>query len=327
MHRREVLGVLGGSALCWPLAASAQQSGVPVIGFLGTSSPRGIAHGVAGFHQGLKEEGFVEKENVTVEYRWAEGQTDRLPALAADLVKRNVAAIASFGPPALQAARAATSIIPIVFTTGGDVVKAGIVASLNRPGGNITGVNLFTQAATPKRLELMDKLVPPPAKIGFLLNPRNPAATGTTQAVQQAATALKRQLVVLHATTDKDVDAAFEALARDKIGGLVVNTDQIYDESLLHQIIALAARHAIPAIYGQRAYVVNGGLISYGTSIVDAYRQVGNYVGRILKGERPGNLPVIQPSKFEFAINLKTAKTLGLDIPPTLLIFADETIE
>lgn len=326
MRRREFLGGLGGAALAWPRTGDAQPA-LPAIGFLGSSSPEGIAHGVAGFHNGLKDEGFVENQNVSIEYRWAKGQNSQLPTLAADLVARNVAAIAAFGPPSLQAARAATKTIPIVFTSGGDVVKAGIVASLNRPGGNITGVNLFTQAATPKRVELLDKLVPAPAPLAFLINPRNPAAVNTTQAVQAAATTLKRQLHVINASTETEIEAAFQALAPQKIAGLVVNTDQFFDEVHMKKIIVLAAHHAVPTIYGQRAFVVNGGLISYGTSIVDAYRHVGQYVGRILKGEKPGELPVIQPSKFEFAINLKTAKTLGLEVPPTLLIFADETIE
>jgi putative tryptophan/tyrosine transport system substrate-binding protein len=328
MRRRDFIAALG-AATTWACSSpcSAQSSRLPVVGVLSNSSPNGIAHGLSGFHQGLKDEGLVENQHLTIEYRWTLGRPDRLPSLASELVERNVAAIAAFGPPASLAAKAATSTIPIVFTSGGDVVRQGLVTSLNRPGGNATGLNLFTQAATPKRVELIDKLVPAPASLAFLLNPRNPAATGTTQAVQRAATTLNRQLQVFDAATESEIEGAFEAMTRQKIAGVIVNTDQFYDEVHFDKIIGLAARTRLPTIYGQRSYVLNGGLISYGTSIVDAYRQVGAYIGRILKGEKPSDLPVVQPARFEFAVNLKTAKALGLEIPPTLLIFADELIE
>jgi putative tryptophan/tyrosine transport system substrate-binding protein len=325
MRRRNFIAL--GVAGMWPAGALGQQEARPVIGFLSGTSPDAIAHGVAGFHQGLREGGYVEARNLAVEYRWAYGRYDLLPNLAADLVRREVIAVAAFGPPAALAMKAATSTIPFVFTTGGDVIKSGLVASLNRPGGNATGVNLFTQAAAPKRLELINELTPGSANIGFLLNPQNPATNLTTVAVQQAAQAIGREIQIVGASSESEIEAAFAALAQHRVGALIVNADPFFDEKQRGQIVALAARHRIPAIYGQSAFVRDGGLISYGTSIADAYRQVGVYVTRILKGERAGDLPVVQPTQFELVINVKSARVLGLEIPPTLLARADEVIE
>jgi putative tryptophan/tyrosine transport system substrate-binding protein len=326
MRRRQFICGLAGTA-AWPLTARAQQPGMPVIGFLSGTSPDAIAHGVAGFQQGLKDTSYVENKNVAIEYRWAHGQYSLLPTLAADLVRRNVAVIAAFGPPATLATKAATSAIPFVFTTGGDVIKSGLVASLQRPGGNATGVNLLTQAVAPKRLDLLVELVPAATTIGFILNPNNPATESTVNATQQAARALGRKLQVLNATSEADIDAAFAKIAQLRIGAVIVNADPFFDEKQRHQFVDLAARYTIPTIYGQRAYVTDGGLISYGTSISDAYRQVGIYTARILNGEKPADLPVLQPATFEFVINLKTAKSLGLTIPPSLIARADEVIE
>jgi putative tryptophan/tyrosine transport system substrate-binding protein len=326
MRRREFVIVLAGAGL-WSLDGHAQQSGIPVIGFLSGTSPDAIAHGVAGFHQGLKDGGYVEASNVAIDYRWANGRYDLLPSLAAELVARNVAVVAAFGPPAALAMKAATTTIPFVFTTGGDVIRSGLVASLNRPGGNATGVNLFTQAAAPKRLELTNELVPGSTKIGFLLNPQNPASEGTTAAMQRIAQAIKRELYVVRASSESEIETAFTVLVRERVAALIVNADPFFDERQRGQLVGLSARHAIPTVYGQSAYVRDGGLISYGTSIADAYRQVGFYVARILKGEKPSDLPVLQPSTFELVINLKTALALGLTIPPSLLARADEVIE
>jgi putative ABC transport system substrate-binding protein len=327
MRRRDLISPIIGAAAAWPLRAHAQQGTTPVIGFLNGISPDAIARGLVGFHRGLAEGGYVENQNLLIEYRWAHGQYHIVPMLARELVSHNVAAIAAFGPPATQAMKAATSTIPFVFSTGEDVVKTGLVAGLNRPGGNATGVNLFTQAVAPKRLELLDEIIPKGAAVGFLLNPSNPGTQGTTAAVQQAARMVGRQLHVRPANHEDEIAAAFAAFADLKVGGVVINADPYFDEMQRGQIIALAARYALPTAYPQGAYVLDGGLISYGTSIADAYRLVGLYITRILKGEKAADLPVLQPTIFELMINLVSARSLGLTIPASVLARADEVIE
>ena len=297
---------------------------MPTIGYLSSVSPEPISHQLDAFRQGLKEAGYIEGQNVAIEYRWARGQYNRLSALAADLVRHPVAVINTHGglPPAL-AAKAAT-----VFGSGGDVVKSGLIASLNRPGGNATGVNLFTKDVEARKLELLSKLVSADATIAFLVNPNNPTNTeGKTKEMQEAARALGRQLQVLNASKAADFDTAFAALVQQQVGSLVISADPFFDETGRDQLVALAARHAIPAIYSFREATAAGGLMSYGTNLADVERQKGVYTGRILKGEKPADLPVMQPTKFEFVINRKTARTLGLEIPPTLLALADEVIE
>ena len=326
--RREFMVTLvGGTTLVWPLAARAQQPAMPVIGVLSSTSPDATADLLAAFHQGLKETGYIEHQNVTIEYRYADGQYGRLPTLAAELVHAQVGVIFAWATPAAQAVKAATSTIPFVFTSGGDVIGSGLVASLNRPGGNATGVNLFTQTVEAKKLELIGKLVPTATGIAFLSNPKNAATVGKIKEVQEAARILDRQLHILNASSDSEIDLAFDSLVQQQLAALVVQADPFYDDNQRHHLVSLAARHSIPAIYGQREYVRDGGLISYGTSLPDAFREVGIYVGRILNGEKPAELPVVQPTKFEFVINLKTAKALGLTVPPTLLAIADEVIE
>jgi putative ABC transport system substrate-binding protein len=327
MRRRDLLGTIVSAAAAWPLRAPAQQGTIPVIGFLNGISPDAISRGLAGFHRGLAEGGYVENQNLLIEYRWAHGQYDTVPMLARELVSHNVAAGAAFGPPATQAMKAATSTIPFVFSTGEDVVKTGLVASLNRPGGNATGVNLFTQAVAPKRLELLDEVIPKGTAVGFLLNPSNPATQATTAGVEQAARMVGRQLHVRPANREGEIAAAFAAFADLKVGGVVINADPYFDEMQRRQIIALAARYALPAAYPQGAYVLDGGLISYGTSIADAYRLVGLYITRILKGEKAADLPVLQPTTFELMINLASARSLGLTTPASVLARADEVVE
>jgi putative ABC transport system substrate-binding protein len=282
---------------------------------------------VTAFRQGLKEVGYVDGQNVRIEYRWAEGQYDRLPALAADLVQRGVSVIASTGgPSSALAAKEASTTIPIVFSTGADPVMLGLVASLNRPGGNVTGVNVFTAVIASKRLGLLRELVPTAASIAVLLNPNNPTTETQRNDIQEAARTVGQQINVLHAGSDAELDAAFVSYGRLRSGALLVNADPSF-VNRRDYIVALAARHAVPAIYEQREFPVAGGLASYGTSLADAYHQVGIYTGRILKGEKPADLPVMQSTKFEFVINLRTARILGLEIPPTLLARADEVIE
>jgi len=324
--RRELLIALGGAA-AWPLAARAQQAAMPVIGYLHSGSAGPYAHLVAAFQQGLKETGTVEGSNVAIEYRWAEGRYDRLPALAADLVGRHVALlVAQGGDPPVLAAKAATATIPIVFTLSSDPVKLGLVASVNRPGGNVTGWWGYTSLLGTKRLELMQQLLPANTSITVLINPDNPNADIDTPELQGAARALGQSISFVKARSEAEIDAVFATLDERRAPALLVNTDPFF-LARRAQFVALAARHGVPAVYAQREFVTAGGLISYGASLADGYRQVGIYAGRILKGERAADLPVVQPSKFEMAINLKTAKTLGLDVPDRLLALADEVIE
>jgi putative ABC transport system substrate-binding protein len=326
MRRREFITLLGGTAVAWPLATRAQQPAMPVIGFLISASPDTYAPMVAAFRQGLKETGYIEGQNVAIEYRWAEGQFDRLPAMAADLVRRNATVIAALGPPAALAAKAATSTIPIVFVTGSDPVQAGLVASLNRPGGNVTGVYLLLIGLEGKRLGLLRDLVPHVKLTGLLINPRSPDSEAQSRALQAAARGVGQQILVVEAGSDGEFDAAFAALAQRQAGALVVAAD-IFFTARRERIVALVARLAIPAIYELREFAVAGGLMSYGTSLLDGYYQNGVYVGRILKGAKASDLPVLQSTKFEFVINLKTAKALGLEVPPGLSATADEVIE
>jgi len=298
-----------------------------VIGFLNSASPGPMTPFVAAFLQSLSEAGYVEGRNVTIDYRWAEGHYDRLPELAADLVGRQVAVIvATGGGIATAAAKAATATIPIVFSSGTDPVQAGFVASLNRPGGNVTGVHLFISGLDPKKLELLRELVPQASSMGVLFNPQNPDIQTRLTGVQQAARAVGQQIHIMYASSEAELDTGFAALAQGRVGALLVGSDPFFN-SRRDQIVALAAHHTIPAIYEGRQYALAGGLISYGTNLADGYRQVGIYTGRVLKGESPADLPIVQPTKFELVINLNTAKALGLEVPPTLLARADEVIE
>jgi len=326
VKRRELIALLGGAAAAWPLAARAQQP-MPVIGYLNGTSPAPSAQFVAAFRQGLNETGHAEGRNVTIEYRWAEGRYDRMTEMAADLVRRQVAVIvASGGAAAIASAKQATATIPILFVTGSDPVQTDLVASLNRPGGNVTGVHFFTVELESKRLGLLRDLVPNAATIAVLLNPTYPNAAFHLQEVENAARRAGQQIQILSASTEAEIDVAFARLPQLRAGALLVGADPFFN-SRRDQIVALAARYAIAAIYEQRTFAQAGGLASYGTSQTDAYRQVGIYTGRVLRGEKPADLPVVQSTKFEFVINLKTAKALGLEVPPGLSSMADEIIE
>ncbi len=328
MRRRDFIKVIAGSAVAWPRAARAQQQpAMPMIGFLSSRSPGESAGVVTAFRRGLDESGFVEGQNLVIAFRWAEGRYDRLPALAADLVDLRVAVLfAAGGPPSALAAKAATATIPIVFSASNDPVGLGLVASLNRPGGNVTGMSTFTSELGAKSVELLKELVPAAAVIGYLVNPSNPSAGLYAKEASNAASALGVAVHVLNASTEHDLDDAFASLATLGAGGLAVPAEPFFD-SQRDRIVALAARHAVAAIYGFREYAVAGGLMSYGASLPDSYRRAGIYVSRILKGERPADLPVVQPIKFELVINVKTAKALCLQIPDKLLALADEVIE
>jgi putative tryptophan/tyrosine transport system substrate-binding protein len=325
MRRREFI-VLLSSAVAWPLSLRAQQPAIPVIGFLHGASPEAHVPMMTAFREGLKEAGYVESHNVAIEYRWAEGHYDRLPALADDLVRQQVAEIVTFGTPAALAAKMASSTIPIVILVGIDPVQLGLVAGLNRPGGNVTGLAGLTVDVEAKRLEVLHELLPTSAAVALLVNPNNPQNAPETKGVRDAARSLGLQLHVLDASAESEIDAAFEKLIELRAGGLLVSVDGFLI-SQQDQILALAARHAVPAIYGVREFAVAGGLMSYGLDLADRYRQVGIYAGKILKGAKPADLPVQRTVRVEFVINLKTAKTLGLTFPITLLGRADEVIE
>jgi putative tryptophan/tyrosine transport system substrate-binding protein len=326
IRRREFLALLGGAA-AWPLTARAQQSTMSVIGFLNGALPEGYAPFVAAFRQGLKEAGYVEGQNVTIEYRWAEGQYDRLPALAADLVQQKVTVIAATSTPAALAAKAATSTVPIVFTTGGDPIKLGLVASLNRPGGNVTGTVHFSVEVGPKRLELARELFPGATTFALLVNPANPLAATVSKDLQAVADTLGVRLHVLHASTEADFEAAFATAAQLRAAALVISTPDPLFNSHAAQLGALALRHSVPAIYQFREFAAAGGLMSYGGDARNTYRLAGVYTGRILKGAKPADLPVVQASKFELILNLKTARALGITVPLPLSGRADEVIE
>jgi putative ABC transport system substrate-binding protein len=327
IRRREFITLLGGAAVAWPLAARAQQRAIPVIGLLNGGAPEANASSKAAFLQGLKETGYVENQNVAIEDHFADFRNERLPALAADLVRHRVSVIFSFGGPAASiAAKAATATIPVVFATGGDPVGLGLVASLNRPGGNITGVSFLVNALGSKRLESLRDLAPATAAIGFMVDPTNPNSVLETKDMQDAAAALGRRLIIVKASTEREVDAAFATLVQQRADALIVAAEGFFS-SRQDQLLALTRRHALPAVYHRREFVAAGGLMSYSSNVADSFRQAGIYTGRILKGEKPADLPVIQSTRFELVINLKTAKALGLTVPLALQAAADEVIE
>jgi putative tryptophan/tyrosine transport system substrate-binding protein len=327
MRRREFISLLGGAA-AWPVAARAQQPAkLPTIGFLNGGSPDGYRPMVAAFRQGLNEAGYVEGQNVAIEFRWAEGRNDRLPALAADLVNRHVAVLAATSMPAALAAKAATTTIPIVFEGGADPVEFGLVASLNRPGGNVTGITNFSGSTAAKIFELLHELIPNSGMIAVLLNPTSPSLSlSIARDAEAARRALGRQIQILNASTGDEIDAAFATLAKLRAGALLIGGDAFFTSRSVH-LAMLAARYGIPAIYNAPEFPAAGGLMSYGASITDAYRQTGIYTGKVLKGAKPADLPILQPTKFKLVINLRTAKALGLNLPDKLLALADEVIE
>jgi len=326
MRRRKFVALLGGVVAAWPFAARAQQKAMPVIGVLSTGSPSATTEVMGAFRQGLSEAGYVEGQNLAIEYRWAEGNYDRLPALAADLVGRKVDLIMASSPPSALAAKSATSTIPIVFRGGSDPVGYGLVASLARPGGNLTGVSFVPNELTAKRLELLSELVPQAGVIALLVNPNGANTERVIRDVQEAARTKGLQLHVLKAGSESEIDTAFASLVQLHAGALVVGADPFLT-SRREQLVALASRHAVPSIYAWREFAASGGLVSYGASLTSAFRLVGHYAGKILKGAKPADLPVQQPTTFELVINLKTAEALGIDVPATLLAQADEIIE
>jgi putative tryptophan/tyrosine transport system substrate-binding protein len=325
MRRREFITLLAGAAAAWPLAARAQQPSIPVVGYVHSDSPQPVAGLLAAFREGLSETGYVEGQNVTIEYRWGENDLSRIPELVADLVRRRVAVIAAPGSSAVAlAAQAATKTIPIVFSLGLDPVQLGLVASLNRPGGNITGVNSMSNELAAKRLGLLHELLPAATRFAVLVNPKNPTTESLRKDVEAAA--IGPQIEFFTASTGADIDTAFASLVQKRADALLVHPDNLFINRRV-QLTTLAVRHAVPAIYPLRPDVEAGGLMSYGTKLADAHRQAGVYTGRILKGAKPADLPVVQPTKFEFVINLQTAKTIGLTVPPTLLTAAAEVID
>ena len=325
MRRREFITLIGGTAATWPLAAVAQQSAIPTIGFLRSTLPDASTDLLVALRKGLKETGYVEGQNITIEYRWAENRHERLSALAADLVRQRCVVIIAGGVDAAFAAKAATATTPVIFATGDDPIRNGLVGSLNRPGGNVTGVFFVAGSMEGKQLGLLREVVPKAAVIGMLVNPASPASAGQERETQAAAQALGQQLHVFKASTERDIDNVFATLTQYRIGALLIAANALFTGQR-DQLVALAARHAMPTLHYTREFVEAGGLMSYGTSIRDTYRQVGVYVGRVLKGEKPADLPIIQSSTFELVINLKTAKTLGLTVPYGLLNAADEVM-
>jgi putative tryptophan/tyrosine transport system substrate-binding protein len=327
MKRRQFITVLGGAAIAWPLAARAQQPAPALVGFLNIQSLAGRTYQVEAFRTGLSELGYLEGRNITIEYRWAENQYERLPALAMDLVRRGVTVIAATGGAAsARAAKTATSTIPIVFAVGSDPVDAGLVASLNRPGGNVTGVSFLTDALAAKRVSLLREVMAQPGIIAVLMNPQGPDAERQSKELPSAAQAIGQSIEIVNASTETEIETAFAAISRSRAAALVVAADPFFNDQR-ERIVALATQLGLPAIYESRSFVAAGGLMSYGASIADAYRQAGVYVGQILKGEKPAELPVLQATKFEFVINLKTAKALSIELHPQLLAIADEVIE
>jgi putative tryptophan/tyrosine transport system substrate-binding protein len=326
MKRREFITLLGGGAATWPLAVRAQQPALPVIGFLNGGSAAAQAASATAFRQGLSQTGHIENQNIKIEHRWAESQYDRLPGMAADLVRRKVTVIAATGTPAALAAKAATTVVPIVFETAGDPLRLGLVSTLNRPGHNTTGVTQLSSELVSKRLGLLHDMIPAATIIGLLLDPHDPRAEMQASDMRAASRALGLQVHLVDASTEGEIDSAFAKLAQQRVGALFVGTGEFFTKRS-EQIVALATRHALPAIYQYRLFTVIGGLATYGTSLTDSYRQAGIYTGRVLKGEKPADMPVWQPTKFELVLNLKTAKALGLTIPPGVLAIADEVIE